>query len=176
MYLTWLGGIASLILLLSCGLAVQNEPLPQKNRRDLSLYEKAEPYTLEIMLDRQTRATKEGEIREFLWNHWRQRRLGQLTVTRFSREGEPTASSYFIEPDEKGVWRIAVRIDRTLVARGGLKGQRQESLEYSAYTVDRVEFPKSGLTPRVLSRNQVRSPQSYRLALKDEKGETLPEI
>ena len=80
MYLTWLGGIASLILLLSCSLAVQNEPLQQKNPRDLSLYEKAEPYTLEIMLDRQTRAIKEGEIREFLWNHWQQRRLGQLTV------------------------------------------------------------------------------------------------
>ena len=176
MYLTWLGGIASAILLLSCALAVQNEALQQKKPRDLSLYEKAEPYTLEIMLDRQTRATKEGEIREFLWNHWQQRKLGQLTVTRFSREGEPTASSYFIEPDEKGAWRIAVRIDRTLVARGGLKGQRQESLEYSAYTVDRVEFPKSGLTPRVLNPKQVRLPQSYRLALKDEKGETLPEI
>ena len=62
------------------------------------------------------------------------------------------------------------------MARGGLQGQRQESLEYSAYTVDRVEFPKSGSTPRVLNPKQVRLPQSYRLALKDEKGETLPEI
>ena len=174
MYLTWLTGIASSILLLSCSLA--KDPLQQNNSRNLGLYEKAGPYTLDFTLDRETRATKEGEIREFLWNHWQQRRLGQLTVTRFSREGEPTASSYFIEPDEKGAWRIAVRIDRTLVARGGLKGQRQESQEYSAYTVDRVEFPKSGLTPRLLNPKQVRLPQSYRLALKDEKGETLPEI
>src|SRR2546426_888613 len=130
MNVRWLCAIASSILLLSCSSAMQSESLQQKKMRDLSLYEKIGPYTLELTIDAQARASKEAEIREFLWNHWQRRRLGQVAVTRYSREGEPSTSAYFVEPDEKGIWHIAVKIDRTLVDRGDSKGQHQGSVEY----------------------------------------------
>lgn len=156
---------------------MQNKSLQQKKMRDLSLYEKVGPYNLELTIDAQARASKEAEIREFLWNHWQQRRLGQATVTRYSREGEPSTSSYFVEPDENGIWYIAVKIDRTLVDRGGSKGQHQESVEYDAYFVERIEVPKDGLTARVpIPAAETRSPQSYLLALKDKSGKALSEI
>jgi hypothetical protein len=156
---------------------MQSSPLQQKKMRNLSLYEKAGPYNLELMLDAQVRASKEAAVREFLWDHWQQRRLGQVTVTRYSREGEPSASFYFVEPDERGIWRIAVEIDRTLVDRGGSKNQRHESVEYEAYSVERIEVPKDGLTQRVvIPEAEMRSPESYRLALKDQEGKSLTEI
>ena len=145
--------------------------------RDLSRYEKAGPYTIELKLDAQARAKLEADIREFLWNHWQQRRLGHVMVTQYSKEGEPSTSSYFVEPDEKGIWHITVKIDRTLVDRGGSKSQHQESVEYEAYLVERIEVPKDGLTARVsIPEGEMRSPQSYLLALKDKTGKALTEI
>lgn len=177
MYVRWLSAVVGSVLLLSCSSAMQSKSLQQKKMRDLSLYEKVGPYNLELTIDAQARASKEAEIREFLWNHWQQRRLGQATVTRYSREGEPSTSSYFVEPDEHGIWHIAVKIDRTLVDRGGSKGQHQESVKYDAYFVERIEVPKDGLTARVpIPERETRSPQSYLLALKDKSGKALGEI
>lgn len=177
MYIRWLCAVACSILLLSGSSAKQSKPLQQEKMRKLSLYEKVGPYTLELTIDAHARASKEAEIREFLWNHWQQRRLGQVTVTQYSREGEPRTSSYFVEPDEKGTWHIAVKIDRTLVDRGRAKSQRHESVEYVAYSVERIEVPKDGLTARVpIPEGETRPPQSYLLALKDKRGKALSEI
>lgn len=177
MFLRWLTAAASSILILSCSPAMQSSSLQQAKMRDLSLYDKAGPYTIELRLDAQARANIEAKIREFLWNHWHQHRLGHLVATRYSKEGEPSTSSYFVELDGKGIWHIAVKIDRTLVDRGGSKSQYQKSVEYEAYTVERIEVPEDGLTQRVvIPKGETRSPQSYRLVLKDEKGKALAEI
>ena len=175
MFVKWLSAVA--VLLLSCHPTVQCVSLKQAKMRDLSRYDKAGPYTIDLNLDAQSRANIEAEVREFLWNHWKQRRLGYVRVTRYSKEGEPSASSYFVEPDEKSVWQIAVKIDRTLLDRGGSKSQRHESVEYGAYFVERVAVAKDGLTQRaVIPDGETRSPQSYRLALRDEKGKPLIEM
>lgn len=177
MFLRWLTLAASSIMILSCNPTTQSRSLQQAKMRDLSRYEKAGPYTIELKLDAQARAKLEADIREFLWNHWQQRRLGHVMVTQYSKEGEPSTSSYLVEPDEKGVWHIAVKTDRTLIDRGGVKSQRRESVEYAAYSVERIEVPKDGLTPSVvIPEGETRTPQSYRLALKDEKGKALTEI
>jgi hypothetical protein len=177
MFLRWLTIAASSIMILSCNPTMQSGSLQQAKMRDLSRYEKAGPYTMELKLDAKARAKLESDIREFLWNHWQQRRPGQVTITRYSREGEPSTSSYFVEPDEKGVWHIAVKIDRTLVDRGGSTGQHQESVEYDAYSVERIEVPHDGLKPRiVIPRDEMRAPQSYRLVFKDFEGKFLAEI
>lgn len=173
----WLSAVASAVLMLSWNPMIQNSLLQQAKLRDLSHYDRVGPYTVDLNLDGQAGANTEAEVREFLWNHWQQRRLGYVTITFYNTEGEPSVSSYFVEPDEKSVWRIAIRIDRTLVGRGGLKSQRHESVEYDAYFVERIEVPKDGLTPRVvIPEGESRSPQSYRLTLKDQEGKPLTEI
>lgn len=177
MFLRWLTVAASSIMILSCNPTTQSSSLLQGNMRDLSRYDRAGPYAIELKLDAQARAKLEADIRGFLWNHWRQRRLGHVMVTQYSKEGEPSTSSYFVEPDEKGGWHIAVKVDRTVVDRGSSKSQRHESVEYQAYSVERVEVPRDGLTQRaVIPEGEMRTPQSYRLALKDEKGKSLTEI
>lgn len=177
MFVKWFSAVTISILMLSCNQLMRSSPLQQAKMRNLARYDKAGPYTIELRLDAQARSNIEANVREFLWSHWHQRRLGHVAVTRYSKEGEPSTSSYFIEPDERGVWHIAVKIGRTLVDRGDSKSQRYESVEYEAYSVERIEVPKGGLTQSaVIPEREARTPQSYRLALKDERGKALTEI
>jgi len=171
----WIDAFKVPVLFMS--LAIWNHHPLLQQPRDLSLYDKAGPYVISLNLDAQSRDKMESDAREFLWSHWHQRRLGHVMVTQYSKEGEPSTSSYFVEPDQKGIWHIAVKIERTLVEREGSKSQHQESVEYKAYLVERIEVPKDGLTARVsIPEGEMRSPQSYLLALKDKTGKALTEI
>ncbi len=175
MFVKWLGTIAISILILSCSPSMQRNSLQQVKMRDLSRYDKAGPY--ELKLDVQAGADVEAEVREFLWNHWHQRRLGHVAITHYSKEGEPSAFSYFVEPDARGVWIIAVKIDRMLVDRGDSKSQRYETVEYDAYFVERIEVPEDGLTQRVvIPEAEMRSSKAYRLVLKDQGRKPLTEM
>ena len=148
----------------------------QEKPRDLTRYDTAGPFTIGVKLNVATRAAMNAEIRAFIWNHWYQRRLGQLTAIYYSREGDRSDVSYFVEPNEGGVWHLAVTIDRTLRNRRG-PGQHRESVAYEARDVDRIEIPKTGLAERVeIPEKAKRRPQSYHLVLKDETGKTLTEL
>jgi hypothetical protein len=165
------------ILILSCSPSMQSSLLQQVKMRDLSRYDKAGPYIIELDLDAQSRANVEAEVREFPWNHWHRHRLGHVAVTHYSKEGEPNTSSYYVEPDAIGAWIIAVKIDRMLVGRGGSKSQRYETVEYDAYFVERIEVPKDGLTQRVvIPEVETRSSTAYRLVLRDKERKPLAEI
>jgi hypothetical protein len=177
MFVQWLSAVAISILILSCSLSMQGSSLQRVKMRDLSRYDEAGSYTIELDLDAKARANIEAEVREFLWNHWHKRRLGHATITHYSKEGEPSTSSYFVEPDARGIWHIAVKIDRTLVDRRGSKSQYYETVEYDAYFVERIEVPKDGLTQRVvIPEAEVRSSTAYRLVLKDQERKPLTEI
>jgi|GEM_PF-6332351 hypothetical protein len=49
--------------------------------------------------------------RTFVWEHWRNQKLGYLTMTGSSVDATST-SHIFIEPDDTGRWRVAWRIVR----------------------------------------------------------------
>lgn len=177
MFIGWLTIVANLMVILMCGPTALNNTKEQAKMRNLSLYEKSGPYTIELKHSAKERAGIEAKIREFLWYQWRQRHLGQVTVTQFSKEGEQSISSYFVEPDESGAWHVYVKIDRKLIDRGEAKSQFDESIEYTAYILDRIEIPKDRLTPHVvIPREDIREPQKYRLTLKDKNGKVIIEI
>jgi hypothetical protein len=173
----WINFITSAILMLSCNSVMQKDQPQRGKLRDLILYESAGPFTVKLDLDAQSRANIEAEIRDFLWRHWHQHRLGHLTATFFSREGEPSTSFYFVEPGEQRSWHIAVKINRRLADRSGSRKQYNQTNEYTAYSVDRIEVPEGGLKVRVvIPVEDLRAPQSYRLVLKDKQGKVLVEI
>ncbi len=174
---TLLSAVAFSILTIACTFLGQSSQLTPTKERDLNRYEKIGPYVIELGLDTQARAKIEARIREFLWTHWYESRLGHAEVTVYSKEGEPSTVSYFVEPNERGLWRMAVRVTRTRARRGESRKQRNESVEYEAFSVERIEAPKDGLKPRVvIPRDEMRAPQSYRLVLKDTEGKSLTEI
>ncbi len=53
----------------------------------------------------------EKKIRDFIWEHWTEQKRGYIRVTYDSVDAKST-SHIFIEPNEKGKWRIARRIVR----------------------------------------------------------------
>ena len=146
----------------------RTSPMQQESHgRDLTLYDKAGPF--EITLDDMTRGhgqVVEGKIRQWLWNHWTSQRRACLKVKRYSNEGEPSTSSYFVEPDDRGRWRIAVVIVRVLMdGRHPSKKVEQENA-YEAYSVERVEPQRDKAGGFVsIPKNVTRAGQTYLLVL-----------
>jgi hypothetical protein len=69
-------------------------------------------------------------VREFVWQHWTERRRGYAVATRYSREGEPSVFHFYIEPDAGGTWQVVIdgEHERTNRARGkDLKRSRETS-------------------------------------------------
>jgi hypothetical protein len=79
--------------------------------RDLNRYERLD------VADPQPRSVAERNVpitfraRSFLWEHWRDKKPGYLTITASSADATST-SHIFVEEDEKGRWRVAWRIVR----------------------------------------------------------------
>lgn len=79
--------------------------------RDLNRYERLD------VADPLPRSTAERNVpitfraRSFLWEHWRDKKPGYLTITASSADAT-SASHIFVEEDEKGRWRVAWRIVR----------------------------------------------------------------
>lgn len=166
--------ILAIVWALSCAALTQDGSLQQTKMRDLRSYENAGPYTIGLNVGVESRIKLEAKVREFVWEHWHQRRLGYLSITKYSKEGEPSTSHFFVEANDDGVWHVAVTIDRVLIERRGSKRQRHESITYDAYVLERLEVPESGLSQGILiPEREVRIPESYRLALKDEHGKPL---
>jgi hypothetical protein len=134
----------------------------QTPTRNLSLYEKSRSY--EVRLLDPDRARKEADIREFLWEHWRERKRASLEMTAYSTEGERTVSVRFIEPDANGTWRLVVETERELVDRRGTGKRWTERLQLTCSDLERVVVPEDLLHPlRLIPQDAMRDPLSYRL-------------
>ena len=96
------------------------------------------------------------EIRTFLWSHWKNRQLATLTVTMYTKEGDPTISRFLIKPDNRGTWHIHLYVKREIAAF--LPKPRVENSEFDIYKLEK----------------SVRRGSS-RLVMKDKKGEIIGE-
>ena len=61
------------------------------------------------------------EIREFLWTHWRDKKVGCAEVSSVSIEGESTRNTVYIEHNGERDWQITVVLDREQHVLGGLR-------------------------------------------------------
>ena len=83
--------------------------------RDLARYETRGPFILhERVITADDRALIDAQMRDFLWSCWHQHRRCRLITLAFSMEGLPTRTTYFIEPDEKGIWRVVIETSATV--------------------------------------------------------------
>jgi hypothetical protein len=119
-----------------------------------------------IELTDKDRRSKEGEIREFIWSHWRAHRHGSVLVTSYSKEGLQSNSEYVLENDEQQVWCMKVT-----VGRPDLKDTTNEQTQYRVYGVERIkppvpEHPSVIPIPEDLNLGG----NAYRLVFKDREG------
>jgi hypothetical protein len=144
--------------------------------RDLARYDKGGTLVTDNTKSERTLSATKAKLRNFLWDHWSQRRLGVIVVSGVTMEGQPNTTSYFIEPGNNGTWRIALEIEREdfdLMKRTS----EHRSERFSACHVTRVEVPKDGGATRIVIPDpEPRESKSYRLVLKDCLGEVLEEL
>ena len=137
--------------------------------RDLSRYEKTGPYVVRSHPE-SDRIRLEAEIRDFLWKLWSSCRLGMLVATGFNLEGDPTTSTYFVEPDSEGRWVIhveAISIIAALLAKGEELRRMKHEETYS--DVARVELLDNNPAQQIPIPNEdSRTPEKYKLRLKQE--------
>lgn len=154
--------------------------LDSNESRDLRLYERAGPYVLAAKANPITEDSFliAASIRDFLWRHWRGHRLGTLLVTTFSIEGLPTRTTYFVEPDKSGVWRVLSETSYTLLSTEPGTTKHSEQLETSvAYSVERMEALPDGTTSnKAIAVTEIRDPLSYHLVLKDQQGNVIAQL
>lgn len=145
-----------------------------EKQRDLTLYEKADPYTLERPRGEPEQMRKVEGIREFLWKHWREHRQGFLEVTSYGLEGQKTNTRYFVEASPAGRWYVAVELEMEVITAKGTRAHPRYT--YVATVVERVELPEGDMitaerTP--IPSDETRASDSYQLLLKDESGKVL---
>lgn len=147
----------------------------KQTQRDLRVYDKAGPYYVQSNLDAKDRATVLANIRQFIWQHWSKRTLGYVVSTFYSKEGEPITYAFFIEADEKGNWRVAVEIDRLLVARGESKKRYAKTDNFEVDAVQRIDVLENGMI-RTIPEDVPREPRSFKLRLVDDQGNVRFEV
>src|SRR5258708_6971410 len=143
---------------------------------DVDTYDKAGPYEIIRRPDAATPLDQIDKMRGWLWAHWTERHLALLIVIRYSVEGDRSTYYYYIEPDEDGRWRIAVKLERL---ESNYKYKDTDCKRYreefsAAYSLVRTELETDETgNYKVISKGQVRAPATYLLSLRDEKGKEI---
>lgn len=134
-------------------------------RCDLSKYDKFGPVDEGVMPDRMAKVS--SDLRKFLWEHWRQRKLGFATVTTWSlEESIPETTRYFVEPaGKKGTWQIEVITE----VKTWPKYTKLSRTRWSATVVRRILMDKD-YNITMLPDDSDLTPDCYYLYLANEHG------
>lgn len=123
------------------------------------------------------------EAREFIWEHWLEKKCGKVLLTAWSREGERTDSKYEIKASGRGAMILKVDITRYRNAVSVADGRSlstsvevpttmRDLISYAAVNMERVlpKAPYSVTTAKVIRGDSHLSPSKYRLRFKDKEG------
>ena len=113
-----------------------------------------------------------AEIRAFLWDHWYSRRFAKLVVTMYTKEGDPTKSTFLIEPDQSGAWHI--QLDEEWVTTAFVLKPRIGKKEFGVYKIERFTKDEKRGGKRVADDAKVAG-DFYKLVFKNKNGERVGE-
>lgn len=82
-------------------------------KRDMTLYNNGGYFDCRdwVSKDEPRGVCDEKKVRDFIWQHWTEKKRGYVRLTYDSVDAKST-SHIFIEPDEKGEWSVTWRIVR----------------------------------------------------------------
>ncbi|SRR6266568_3330148 len=145
----------------------RNEPEKVVTPHQVTQYDKAGPYSIGNTLTFAERNQLLSRVRSFLWDHWSQRRPGQLQVTVYTVEGDPTTYVFFTEKDSKDRWCIRSKSESVIAKLlKPSEAQRLETQEVIYYEIERLDSETSEIIPS----SEKRQPDTYKLRLKSDKG------
>src|SRR6266568_6410375 len=111
----------------------RNEPEKVVTPHQVTQYDKAGPYSIGNTLTFAERNQLLSRVRSFLWDHWSQRRPGQLQVTVYTVEGDPTTYVFFTEKDSKDRWCIRSKSE-SVIAKLLKPAKHRDSKRRKSYT------------------------------------------
>lgn len=126
-----------------------------QDSRDLSRYDTIGPFLVGHVpsTSRGDESRIKGQVREFLWTHWRRNRRATVTVVTQYVEGR-IRRIFFVEPDIKGKWAIVEQLDQPAFPA-------KEPSIFSCPAIERVESGTQPLVP--IPNAKTREPETYLL-------------
>lgn len=114
-------------------------------KRELSRYDDGGTFDFNWGAGPQAHERMRPKLREFLWGHWSQKRMGRVVVTFYSIEGDPTTLNLYVEPGEDGRWRVVSEYENECcwfysMEKPKRKRERRKGIDIYN-TVERVEGP-----------------------------------
>jgi hypothetical protein len=111
-----------------------------------------------------------ARLRDFIWQHWREKRLSRVTAIFHSIEGDPTTYNFYIEPDNEGRWRIRSQYETECCWFYAMeKKKRKRKLKKAVDVYDLVVRVKNtnsgGAEQNEIADSDRSSPTEYRLRL-----------
>jgi len=110
-----------------------------RHKRDLTKYDNGGAFDFNwSVLNRHGQMA--STVRDFVWEHWTNKRLGHVARTIYSIEGDPTAYHLFVEPDANQTWHVVMTYRSNCCWYYGLeKPKRKRRIETGAVRFDIVE-------------------------------------
>ena len=144
------------------------------NARDISRYKNGGAYNLNWSRSGEELEEMRSKVRAFLWEHWSQRRLGRITATIYTIEGDPTTTTFYVEPDKKGTWQVATEYESECCWFYGREGKerKRETGKGSFNIVERVVGGRDEKSKEfqiewsVIPEGEKRQPNTYALRLR----------
>lgn len=111
--------ILAILLLLLLVFSGQSSFGQNRRKRDLTKYDNGGAFDLRLSITSDARTQMTSTVRDFVWEHWINNRLGHIARTVYSKEGEPTTYHLFIEPDARQTWHVVMTYRSKLCSRYG---------------------------------------------------------
>lgn len=94
-----------ILLAFSCLTSLAQTP------RDMARYDDGGAFDFSWGVGRKAHDQMKPKLRDFLWEHWTQKRLAHVVVTLYTIEGDPTTYNLFVEPDGNQRWRVVAEYE-----------------------------------------------------------------
>jgi len=118
--------------------SAQRKPPKVSTGSKASQYDTAGPFEIGNDLTPTQEAKVSADVKEFVWSHWVGRRRGKVNVIAYAIEGNRSSTTFFVEPDGKGRWRVRADSEINLVAL--VKQPRTETRVECYYDVARIDL------------------------------------
>src|SRR5947209_5376351 len=128
-----------IILVLFIGLIATSAFAQPAPKRDLARYDNGG--TVDFNWGRYCEFEFLGErLRDFIWRHLQEHHLGYIEQRAYSIEGDPGYWKIFIEPDDKGVWKVNIKARYECCWFYGMqKPRKKRETTHKSWTLDKVE-------------------------------------
>jgi hypothetical protein len=100
--------LIAILLLLLFVFSGQSSVGQNRRQRDLTKYDNGGAFDFRWSVAADAHKRMASSVRDFVWEHWTNKRLGHVARTVYTIEGDPTTYQLFVEPDANQTWHVVM--------------------------------------------------------------------